>query len=741
MNKKVAVIIPAVITMLESDLLEGIRSAGAECGCDVIVLTNSCNTMEGSFISDSVMGEYNIYRLLDHFRPDGIIFAAGRYHKESVVEKLMQHIIDCGCPAIVLEHDSDRYPVLYPDQKRGIQAITEHLIRDHGFKNICCLTGVKGSKEAEERLLAFRETMEAHDLPCSEEQIFYGDFWTASAQVLADRLACGDLQMPEAFVCANDIMAVSLIQALKQYGISVPDQLAVTGYDGDFSTLITEPTVTTVCGIDWQLGERAMQRLWHIMTGEPFKEKEETVTLRFGNSCGCKNADTPSMLPSDQIYRELSFNRKYTEIYMNDEFVMTSARVESLEELMEMTANHVHLIPKWDWVDICLCTDWLGDFEDNEHYRTEGYSDRMLLMLSKHGWGNDLPTGYSFPTGQLLPALQKKHDPLFLVFTPLQYGRQVFGYLAISYKDARNYYMGSGLINWRNCVKNGLYVLRKKLYIKHIQQKMEELSTIDVSSGLMNKNGLMRIAAEHFRMEPDAPKTLILLSWSRTTIDNSGAAMDDSHLVANVLQLYSDAHCAIARLSEKVFAIILQTADAPKSDAERFLLKFEEMLQSIYKKKNALQFPEIRYIWNPLSLDADFEQYLEKGIALLDAQMQSSGEKNDYTAKLRMLHRELYRNPQDFKSPDAIAEELHISKSYFQLLYKKQFSIAFHTDLLNAQLDKAKHLLRDTTLRIYEIAESCGFINTTHFMKQFKAKVGMTPMQYRQENASANNIS
>ena len=121
--------------------------------------------------------------------------------------------------------------------------------------------------------------------------------------------------------------------------------------------------------------------------------------------------------------------------------------------------------------------------------------------------------------------------------------------------------------------------------------------------------------------------------------------------------------------------------------------------------------------------------------------MQSSGEKNDYTAKLRMLHRELYRNPQDFKSPDAIAEELHISKSYFQLLYKKQFSIAFHADLLNAQLDKAKHLLRDTTLRIYEIAESCGFINTTHFMKQFKAKVGMTPMQYRQENASANNIS
>ena len=96
-----------------------------------------------------------------------------------------------------------------------------------------------------------------------------------------------------------------------------------------------------------------------------------------------------------------------------------------------------------------------------------------------------------------------------------------------------------------------------------------------------------------------------------------------------------------------------------------------------------------------------------------------------------MIHKKLHKDPQDFRLPDTLAEELHISKSYFQLLYKQQFGIAFHSDLLNSQIGKACRLLRETSLKIYEIAEKCGFVNTTHFMKQFKAKVGVTPTQYR----------
>ncbi|MCR5143013.1 MAG: substrate-binding domain-containing protein [Ruminococcus sp.] len=731
MNRKITVIIPAVVGMLESDLLEGIQIAAKRFDCDVIVLTNSCNTMEGTDINDSVIGEYNIFRLLKYYKSDGVILAAGRFHKEDIVQKLLDDISACGCPAVVLEHECDRFESIYPEQKKPVAEITKHLIEVHGFKDIYCLTGPEGSKEAEERLEAFRETMEKYGLPCSDDHTFYGDFWTNSAQEIADRIAARDLELPEAIVCTNDVMAVSLIEALKQYSIKVPDDIIVTGYDGDISTLITEPTVTTVCGIDKQLGEQAVCRLYHLMTGIKVNEPEFKTILRFGKSCGCENAVAKSGITPDLLYRELSFNRLHTELYMNDEFAMLSARVESLEELRDITSRHVHLIPRWKWIDICLCTDWCGDFDNYEEFRKEGYTDKMYLMLSKHGWHVELPCGYTFPTDLLLPSLQKKHDPVFTVFTPLQYGKQVFGYLAISYDDARDYYIGSALINWRNCVKNGLFILRKQLYIQHIRRKMDELSNYDVSSGLINKTGLLRLADDNFKMASSVQKVLILMSWRKTTIDNTGKVMNDNHLISNTLQLYSDSNCVPARISEKVFAVIMKYGSSAKNDSEQFMLRFEEMLQSIYKEKNVSRFPEIQYTWNILKNDTPFESVLSGAMRALEENLHSANENNDYTSKLRMIHKKLHKDPQDFRLPDTLAEELHISKSYFQLLYKQQFGIAFHSDLLNSQIGKACRLLRETSLKIYEIAEKCGFVNTTHFMKQFKAKVGVTPTQYR----------
>lgn len=45
--------------------------------------------------------------------------------------------------------------------------------------------------------------------------------------------------------------------------------------------------------------------------------------------------------------------------------------------------------------------------------------------------------------------------------------------------------------------------------------------------------------------------------------------------------------------------------------------------------------------------------------------------------------------------------------------------------------EKAVTLLTTTNLRIGEIAEQCGYRHTTHFMRQFKAQMGVTPSEYR----------
>lgn len=98
------------------------------------------------------------------------------------------------------------------------------------------------------------------------------------------------------------------------------------------------------------------------------------------------------------------------------------------------------------------------------------------------------------------------------------------------------------------------------------------------------------------------------------------------------------------------------------------------------------------------------------------------------------LRSELYSNPQSLPAIETAANRLHISCSYFQSLYKKQFGITFGKDLINSRLEKAKQLLINTDYSIYSIALSCGYENVEHFCRQFRKNLDITPNAYRKKH-------
>lgn len=53
-------------------------------------------------------------------------------------------------------------------------------------------------------------------------------------------------ELPDAFICANDFIAISLMTALKQMGVAIPDRVMVTGFDGSPQSVVVEPSLTTV---------------------------------------------------------------------------------------------------------------------------------------------------------------------------------------------------------------------------------------------------------------------------------------------------------------------------------------------------------------------------------------------------------------------------------------------------------------------------------------------------------------
>ena len=102
-----------------------------------------------------------------------------------------------------------------------------------------------------------------------------------------------------------------------------------------------------------------------------------------------------------------------------------------------------------------------------------------------------------------------------------------------------------------------------------------------------------------------------------------------------------------------------------------------------------------------------------------------------HTQALVRLHKKICNRPQAPWNITQMAEELHLSTSRLQTLYKQLFGVSCMEDVIERRLFRAKDQLKFTTTSIREIAENCGYNNVEHFCRQFRKYHGCTPGQYR----------
>lgn len=81
----------------------------------------------------------------------------------------------------------------------------------------------------------------------------------------------------------------------------------------------------------------------------------------------------------------------------------------------------------------------------------------------------------------------------------------------------------------------------------------------------------------------------------------------------------------------------------------------------------------------------------------------------------------------------SIAARFYMNPVYLGQLFKKTFGLYFNDFLLQLRIDHAKRLLRQTEMKVYEIARTVGFDNSDYFVCKFEKVEGKTPTAYRQE--------
>ncbi|MFD2329658.1 helix-turn-helix transcriptional regulator [Cohnella sp. GCM10020058] len=101
------------------------------------------------------------------------------------------------------------------------------------------------------------------------------------------------------------------------------------------------------------------------------------------------------------------------------------------------------------------------------------------------------------------------------------------------------------------------------------------------------------------------------------------------------------------------------------------------------------------------------------------------------------LRSALYNAPHERTTVEELAARVNMSKSYFQHSYKQFFGVPVMTDMIAARLEYAKYLLKNSRLSVSDVSDLCGYDNDTHFMRQFKKYVRVTPKHYRHASDAA----
>lgn len=207
---------------------------------------------------------------------DGIIFLS--VFSKKYIDEIVKYNADI--PVVFLDAPNDVYSITdYGDivileGVNSVKTITEHLI-EQGIRKIGFIGDITYCKTIYDRYQGYLRAMSSAGLELDESIIAVyhppNRFYEASEVEAALKKFP---YLPEAIVCANDDIALNVVKYLKKQGISIPEDVAVTGYDNLESMMhVVEPFLTTVGFSKQRLGRRLVQQLMWRMQNPKFPKE------------------------------------------------------------------------------------------------------------------------------------------------------------------------------------------------------------------------------------------------------------------------------------------------------------------------------------------------------------------------------------------------------------------------------------------------------------------------------------
>ena len=240
--------------------------------------------------ADHQKGEYNIFNLPDLKSFDGIVIDITNIAEASVRKNLINKVLESKVPAISIGVEIPGMYYVGIDNRQPILTIIDHLHNVHNCSKFVFAAGPKENYENFKRVEAYKEGIAKYGLNIDENPIFYGNFEYASGIELMHNYLKKKLEFPDAFICANDNIAVGLCREAEKNGYKVPRDFIITGFDNLEKARFYAPQITTANLDRENIAEKALELLKEIWNDNyPQIFNYVSADILYGESCGCPN--------------------------------------------------------------------------------------------------------------------------------------------------------------------------------------------------------------------------------------------------------------------------------------------------------------------------------------------------------------------------------------------------------------------------------------------------------------------
>lgn len=575
-RKTIAVCVSGFLWESENRIIDGIKEICRKRNTNVLVFDSQIRksdvyTTEIDKYRNILRGESEIFNLINYRLIDGLILLSDTIYDKAVVKKIADSCEANNIPLVCANDLTANFRHhVYIDNENSMELMVEHLVTKHKCTKINFIGGMVDNKETIERLNAYKKVLTKYGIPVDQDRIGYGYFYRAAVDVAKKFLKSG--KEIEAIVCANDAMAIFVIEYLQKVGISVPEQMIVTGYDGTKEASEFGVPITTLTVDFEKIGVQCVKLIDQI---EETGIKEKSIGIKskliIQESCGCvKKTKTESQDFIDRKFSSENAFNKFT-TYLTQMNALCASD-EDTEELFSDLMRPACLF-NFKTVLLCICSEleksknyFYSDFKIDTRY---GFSRKLLSMVQ---WGHAVKPGQEFVTQNIVPdRIWKREEPLGLTFNPLYFKDKFIGYIGYEFEDKEN--QAYGLSLWLQSIASNIGSFYER-------RELENMYMHDPLTGLYNRRGMEKMFQKTYDMLVKNKGFLTMvcsdIDGLKKVNDKFGHEAGDIAIktVADALKYCLPKQSICVRTGGDEYAVLVYTKKKP--DTDEYLAKLRD---------------------------------------------------------------------------------------------------------------------------------------------------------------------